>query len=256
VEAISAVTTGEPKRDYYSFTDLWTIEGKSGEDNESLETYLWIVTIGELHEFHAHALTPCMQDAKTLVWQDNDGTGPAATDQYMFWFRRHFHSEHPQRFFRTNSGRFGVSSTAIQPGDRVCVILGHDSPVILRKKTLEKHCNITYQVLGDCYIHGLMNGQAILRRLPHGWQLKVIGHQKIRFTFFNESTGEVTTQDPRLGPLPDEWVEVEKEDETRSEYHIQHYENKETGEVVNSDPRLSPEALKARGVDLEMIVLV
>ena len=46
-------------------------------------------------------------------------------------------------------------------GDLICIIFGRSVPVVLRKivsdeMTGEHH----YELVGDCYIHGMMNGEA------------------------------------------------------------------------------------------------
>jgi hypothetical protein len=63
-------------------------------------------------------------------------------------------------------------------------------------------------------------------------------------------------EDPRLEALPSEWEEVDKEDEARLRFHVQHHRNKVTGEIINSDPRLLPEALGVRGVQLDTFVMI
>jgi len=66
----------------------------------------------------------------------------------------------------------------------------------------------------------------------------------------------ITAEDPRLGPLPDDWEKVEKERTLCDSEFVGWFENKVTGEVVNYDPRLAPESLKQRGVQLETLRLI
>src|SRR5690242_20499129 len=49
--------------------------------------------------------------------------------------------------------------------DVIAVLLGFDAPVILRPKA-----NGHLEFVGEAYVHGLMNGDAILGPLPFGWQ--------------------------------------------------------------------------------------
>ena len=58
-------------------------------------------------------------------------------------------------FFVTNRGFFGLGSEPIQPGDICCFLFGADVPYILRPK------HDYYQLVGHCYLHGLMTGEAI-----------------------------------------------------------------------------------------------
>jgi hypothetical protein len=54
-----------------------------------------------------------------------------------------------------------------QLGDLVCVLFGCSVPVVLRKRIGGE-----YQFVGECYIHGLMDGEALAMR-PSG---QVEGH--------------------------------------------------------------------------------
>lgn len=55
----------------------------------------------------------------------------------------------------------GIAPTNAQEGDLICIIFGCSVPVVLRKvvsdeMTGEHH----YQLMGDCYVHGMMDGEA------------------------------------------------------------------------------------------------
>lgn len=41
------------------------------------------------------------------------------------------------------------------PGDQVCILFGGNTPFVLRP------CNEYYQLVGECYIHGMMDGEAM-----------------------------------------------------------------------------------------------
>jgi hypothetical protein len=56
--------------------------------------------------------------------------------------------------FATSCGYIGLGSRSIQPNDTVCVFQGADVPFILREKT-----NGRYELIGEAYIHGIMDGQ-------------------------------------------------------------------------------------------------
>ena len=60
-----------------------------------------------------------------------------------------------RRFFKSKSGRFGWAPDTVMPGDVVAVLNGLSIPLILRK------VETGYEVVGDCYIHGLMDGEAV-----------------------------------------------------------------------------------------------
>lgn len=58
-------------------------------------------------------------------------------------------------FFHIAPGWIGVGPQIIEPGDMVVVLFGSRVPIILRK------INGCYRLVSDCYIHGLMDGEAI-----------------------------------------------------------------------------------------------
>lgn len=58
-------------------------------------------------------------------------------------------------FFHIAPGWIGVGPQIIEPGDIVVVLFGSRVPIILRK------INGCYRLVSDCYIHGLMDGEAI-----------------------------------------------------------------------------------------------
>ncbi|KXJ85445.1 heterokaryon incompatibility protein-domain-containing protein [Microdochium bolleyi] len=75
-------------------------------------------------------------------------------------------------FIATREGYIGLASMVAQPGDIVFVILGCDSPMLLRptlvlnmKRNTQSPVTVVYElkwlVVGDCYVPGLKNGEAI-----------------------------------------------------------------------------------------------
>ena len=59
-------------------------------------------------------------------------------------------------FFITRDGYIGLAPEAAQEGDVVCVVLGGEVPYVIRPKK-----NGHYLFVGECYVHGLMDGQAL-----------------------------------------------------------------------------------------------
>ncbi|PSN58660.1 hypothetical protein BS50DRAFT_510017 [Corynespora cassiicola Philippines] len=58
--------------------------------------------------------------------------------------------------FVTEKGHLGLSSQYIKPGDLVAVVGGAQVPFILRKRNSEK-----YEIIGEAYVDGIMNGEAV-----------------------------------------------------------------------------------------------
>ncbi|KAF4469654.1 heterokaryon incompatibility [Fusarium albosuccineum] len=176
----------------------------------------------------------------------------------------------------TNTGSIGMASTLARPGeskilihpsydsiltlagDVICVLLGCDFPVLLRPSE-----NNTWKFISDCYVWDLEASQGLLGPLPSPWQAHLLYHPVYEHgtynRYFNPDTGELTAEDPRLGPL-EGWQRIPLEelgrDLTGDDPEVyDFFSNTEDGRVVNSDPRLEPEALKGLGVDLETFVL-
>lgn len=59
-------------------------------------------------------------------------------------------------FFSTQRGRMGPISGAALQGDLIAMFLGAGTPFVLGKSDAEVHV-----VVGECYIHGIMNGEAL-----------------------------------------------------------------------------------------------
>jgi hypothetical protein len=63
---------------------------------------------------------------------------------------------HSRRFFRTTRGHFGWGVHGIQADDVVSVFFGGDYPFTLRRQEDGR-----YKIIGDCYVHGSMDGEAL-----------------------------------------------------------------------------------------------
>ncbi|KAH6984253.1 heterokaryon incompatibility protein-domain-containing protein [Ilyonectria sp. MPI-CAGE-AT-0026] len=154
----------------------------------------------------------------------------------------------------SEEGYIGLCPAETQKGDIIVVFLGCESPIALRPQG-----GGSYKVMGECYIHGLGDGAALLGPLPKPWIVQVfddIHGLANNFCFFNKDTGEKTQEDPRLQPLSEEWVRIHIERTFDDPVFFDSFKHKVTGEVIKSDPRLRPEALKTRGVDLREFSLV
>ncbi|KAF2100233.1 HET-domain-containing protein [Rhizodiscina lignyota] len=66
-------------------------------------------------------------------------------------------------FFLTEEDRFGTGPPGMEAGDQVWVLLGGRIPFVLRPVTNVKQGSRSeaYNFIGDCYLHGVMDGQAL-----------------------------------------------------------------------------------------------
>ncbi|KAI0103035.1 HET-domain-containing protein [Nemania sp. FL0031] len=158
--------------------------------------------------------------------------------------------------FTMANGYVGLCSGRLHPGDEAFIILGCATPMILKPTPSGE-----YRVVGDCYIHGAMHGEAVLGPVPYPWKVELrIGDETRHWTpsFRNAETGMGTEDDPRLAStqMPAEWEPIEFEWTPADPLNCRKFRNRDTGQVINSDPRLFPEALLERGVALRTITLI
>lgn len=77
-------------------------------------------------------------------------------------------------FIKTSGGYIGLARRHIQPGDLICVLLGCQTPMLLRPTSDSR-----YQVLGSCYVHGLMDREAFLGPLPEDYQIVSVLDERV-----------------------------------------------------------------------------
>ena len=64
------------------------------------------------------------------------------------------------RFFITNTGVPALGPLDTQPGDVLAIIPGGKVPYVLRKR-LDSELEGSYTFVGECYVHGVMDGQLL-----------------------------------------------------------------------------------------------
>jgi hypothetical protein len=222
-----------------------------------LEAFAWVLTCGELQEQWDDAdIHPSMAEALRIIASSQGASQVNPRDIGPFWQNQLLRIR-DKTFFRTRNGFFGVAKGTPQPKDKVCVLLGCPLPVIFRETSPDEH-----QLVGCAYVNGIMDAETLLGPLPSDYKVvrqlpwNAARSDVVHRTFVNIHTKDVTTQDPRLGALPEQWVEVPVTAEMWPFKVLQAFENRETGEVANSDPRMGVEELRGRGVVLERFVVV
>ena len=60
-------------------------------------------------------------------------------------------------YFSTEGKRVGLGPRDVSPGDLVCVFEGSPTPYVLRATA----SGTSYTFIGECYVHGLMNSEAL-----------------------------------------------------------------------------------------------
>ena len=141
-------------------------------------------------------------------------------------------------FITTEEGYIGIAPKATKPGDHACVLFGSQMPLLLRKSS-----GLQSQVVGECYIHGLMDGEAFLGPLPDRFasvNLWNIGRSAYDYAFVDKETGKTQYKDPR--------IEVNEQMVKKGNTFIQ-----PDGSV---SVELKPNLLKQRGVNVQTFNLI
>ncbi|KAI1398394.1 heterokaryon incompatibility protein-domain-containing protein [Hypoxylon fuscum] len=252
-----AVTSGDPAKDM-NIVQSWQPEGlydKAYVNGDSLLN-AYAVTLLQFRlrdRWPNNHYMPKLEDWKSqkqappMFGTQAIHTGDARFDRSISLSHRAYNCVLRRLLFTTSEGYIGLAPIGTRPGDIVCIFLGCDPPVILRPQSDD-----TYQLIGYCFVYGLHDSTALLGDLPKPWKAQLRRHKTTMFReiyqFFNEETGELTDEDPRLTPHPD-WErvsldqlgrELDSDDPTICDF----FKNNRTGEVVDSDPRLLPEALQ------------
>lgn len=63
--------------------------------------------------------------------------------------------------FTTDRGYAGIGQAELKEGDEVCIFHGAATPFILRKEERDENFKPRHVLVGECYIHGLMNGEGL-----------------------------------------------------------------------------------------------
>jgi len=76
-----------------------------------------------------------------------------------------------RRFFMTERGFMGIGPMNTRQGDVVVVVLGLPIPFVLRQ--VEGSDPVIYNLVGECYVHGIMDGELVERQSVLGKQYEV-----------------------------------------------------------------------------------
>ncbi|KAL2875866.1 hypothetical protein SGCOL_008861 [Colletotrichum sp. CLE4] len=98
------------------------------------------------HEIQFHGLAP--QDGVAHYMKEKE-----IAEKFI---GAHSKWTYDRRFFRSEEGRFGWAVDGVRKGDLVIVLYGCDYPIIVRADEQKKS-----RIIGDCYIHNLMDGEAM-----------------------------------------------------------------------------------------------
>ena len=140
---------------YFMLKALWSLTHTSDEDtitnlnhvretddNNTLPTWEEIQQYGEKDE---------VEKPRGIVRIDDRDF-----DQTFVYFYR------GRLLYRTKRGYLGLGPWSVRPGDEVWVISGARTPFVLRKSSSDESSDTEKRsLIGESYVHGIMNGEAI-----------------------------------------------------------------------------------------------
>lgn len=153
--------------------------------------------------------------------------------------------------FQTEKGYIGLAPETAKVGDIVCTSLGGKPPFLIRPAGEQEY----YLLVGSCYIHGLLDSEALLGLYQ---KLGTLAIRSCRNWLYISPDGDMTNEDPRLGTLSSNWEVCYEEGLSCGTWPDREpiFRSKSMGILYWGDPRLTSAALKAQGVDIRNFMLV
>ncbi|KAK6606664.1 hypothetical protein H4I95_04313 [Botrytis cinerea] len=250
VTSVKTKSSGN-SRETFQAIRKWEPEGLGSRDYVAggplLDAFLQTIYQGRTKERYPGLRIPPSWELRRSYLEsvDKDNQNQGAILSYVYGL-----NFGPRAFITTEEGYMGIGPLGVEEGDYVCVLLGTELPIVLRPTKSGE-----FLVVGSYFIHGLMDGEALLGPIPSPWKTELYRRKDSGYSTHFVKPNEKTLDDPRLPPLPFEWVEVNRDDGPWpiGKYH---FRNTVTGESMDSDPRMLPDALVKRGVNLQKFRLI
>ncbi|KAF8854534.1 hypothetical protein BDZ45DRAFT_716142 [Acephala macrosclerotiorum] len=234
-----------------------------------LDAYITLLAGGSFKETYLSNHHPTMDEAKeaflAAMWSGGN-CDAIRNPKFRPYLEETMSDRRGEVFFQTVEGYIGTSPGGVQIGDIITVLVGGVVPFVLRPVTDYQGC---YQVVGPCYIPGVMFGEALFGPLPEPW--RCIIDQRRHWCFQHGQDGKPTLEDPRLWLLPPPWqmhfcdydeetghclgdcIEKHNKDGNPLE---RYFFNTHSKEKSRDDPRLDLAGLEKGGIILEKFILV
>lgn len=234
-----------------------------------LDAYVMLLSNGSIIEVYgsSHLQTGPESKASFLAAFSSNGNIDRIHDpQHESYLRQLTSDRRPENFFQTEQGYLGTSSSQVQEGDIVVVLLGLSVPLILRPS---KERQDAHQVVGPCYLQGVMFGEALLGPLPNDWTFSLDGCRT--WCFRRQGSDDLEREDPRLWSMPSGWItrydsfDEEQgtsgersglDNQTAANGSERWFFNTDTKERRRTDPRLDIQGLESGGVSLDHFLLI
>jgi hypothetical protein len=90
------------------------------------------------------------------TWLAGERVDPIRDPEFVISFDT---ATYGRKFFKTESGSIGLCPPHTKPGDEIWVLYGCRVPLMFRAQSGEEGRHYTF--IGDCYLDGIMNGEAM-----------------------------------------------------------------------------------------------
>ncbi|KAI1198564.1 heterokaryon incompatibility protein-domain-containing protein [Nemania serpens] len=103
-----------------------------------------------------------------------------------------------RKLMHGSGGYIGTVPQPTQKDDEICILLGCHTPMVLRRVRDD-----VFRIVGECYVLGISEGEALLGPLPDGTRRLFASDSKsgVHSCFINDRTGHQSLMDPRLQKL-------------------------------------------------------
>jgi hypothetical protein len=152
--------------------------------------------------------------------------------------------------FIDEKGHFGLCPRGSKVDDLLVMLLSCSTPLVLRPQ-IEN----SYLMVGDAFHPEYMEGEAWLGPLP-GHIRPVWRESYQQWTYFDQRSGKMHGEDPRLGILPMGWMANIVHEQKPWLNAFVHDSVGDKYSAWDFDPRTTPEELEKRGVQLQEFRLV
>ena len=114
-------------------------------------------------------------DLNKYGWSENSFNQeckPFELDAVLYFSGHQRHTCEGRMFFSTKGGRIGIGPPETQPGDLICILYGAKPLYVLRR---DSNAKVPLQILGDAFVHGLMNLDDMYEQVKSKYEVFEIG---------------------------------------------------------------------------------
>jgi hypothetical protein len=86
---------------------------------------------------------------------------PVESTRGLLYHKAHINATEGRRFFNTKGGFIGLGNEGVKLGDEVAILAGGVTPFILRRDMTTAARRDHFSLVGEAYIHGLMDGEGL-----------------------------------------------------------------------------------------------